>query len=633
MIDASLLGPVQISVDGDAPPPELLWRRNLALLIYLACSPKRSRTREHLTGLLWPDKAEEKSRQSLREALSKIRAAVGEAGVETVGDQVRLAPGAVRLDTDRFQALAAAGDWSGAAAIVAGPFLEGFAIPGAGAFEEWLSAERREWNARGVNALLRLAQAELDSGGLQAAQSAARRAVTMAPESEEAVLMLMRAFALEGNPAEALREYEGFAKRLRAELGTRPSAACAALAERIRCTPGTGVVRERRTTANARRAPLVGRGEQLERLLDVWRRGRDGKRAAGVFLIGDPGVGKTRLAAELTQRLRLEGAASAVIRAVESDLATPWNGLLGLARGGLLEAAGVAGAAPADLAWFAERIADWADRFPAARAGATTAEPPARAFSEVVGAAAAAQPVVLVVDDAEYLDRDSLLALGAVLRDLARSQVFVLCTTSGAGAIPELDEIRSQLGRDVDGVVLRLAPLGAADIKLLARWAVPDFDAAALDRLTRRVSTDSAGLPLLVVELLSAVAVGLDLEKVRGAWPEPLRTLDQSLPGELPEGVIGAIRVGFRRLSPAAQRVLQATSVLEGPIAAVRLARATGLAPAEVAEALDELEWNRWLAADSRGYGFVARIVRQVVRKDLVLPGQAQRFLEADGSA
>ena len=632
MIDASLLGPVQISVDGGAPPPELLWRRNLALLIYLACSPKRSRTREHLTGLLWPDKAEEKARQSLREALSKIRAAVGEAGVETVGDQVRLAAGAVRLDTDRFQALAAAGDWGGAAAIVAGPFLEGFVVPGAGAFEEWLSAERREWNARGVNALLRNAQTQLDGGGLEAAQSAARRAVAMAPESEPAVAMLMRTLALDGNPAEALREYEQFASHLRSELGTRPSASCAALAERIRSTPGTGAARVRGTPANARRAPLVGRGEQLERLLDVWRRGRDGKRAAGVFLIGDPGVGKTRLAEEFAQRLRLEGAATAVIRAVESDVATPWNGVLGLARGGLLEAPGVAGAAPAALAWFAERIVEWADRFPAAR-GRGAVEAPARTFSEILGAAAATQPVVLVVDDAEHLDRDSLLALGAALRDLAHSPLFVLCTTSGAAAIPEVDELRSQLGRDVDGVVLRLAPLGAADIKHLARWAVPEFDEAALDRLTRRVSTDSAGLPLLVVELLSAVAAGLDLERVRGAWPEPLRTLDQSLPGDLPEAIVGAIRVGFRRLSPAAQRVLQAVAVLEGPIAPVRLARATELSAGEVAEALDELEWSRWLTADARGYGFVARIVREVVKHDLVLKGQRQRLEEAAGPA
>jgi hypothetical protein len=86
------------------------------------------------------------------------------------------------------------------------------------------------------------------------------------------------------------------------------------------------------------------------------------------------------------------------------------------------------------------------------------------------------------------------------------------------------------------------------------------------------VATDSAGLPLLAVELLRAVALGLDLGTIAGAWPEPLRTLDQSLPGDLPDAVVAAIRVAFRRLSPEAQRVLVSAAVL-GDLAAPAGAR------------------------------------------------------------
>lgn len=630
MIELSLLGPVGVSVDGEAPPPELLWDKNLGLLVYLACSPKRSRTREHLAGLLWPDKIQKKAKGSLREALSKVRAVVGEAGIDTEGDQVRLAAGVVALDTDRFLGLCSAGDWEGAAQLVCGPFLEGFAIEGAGEFEEWLSAERREWSARSVKALQQLAQAKLDGGDLEAAAAVARRTLAIAPDCEAAALILMRAHALEGNPALALREYEDFATRLRTELGTRPSPACAALAERIRTAPDAGDGREPRAAASPRRVPLVGRGDQLERLLDAWRRSRDGPRAAAVVLIGDPGVGKTRLADELAQRLRLEGVATAVLRAVESDLGTPWNGVLGLARGGLLEARGIAGAAPGALAWFAVRIAEWADRFPATRR-AEEETAPARALGEVLSAAAAGQPVALVLDDADYVDRDSLLAVRAVLRDLAQSPIFVIYATSGVPERAELDDLRAQVGGDLDGTVIRLAPLTTAEIAQLARRALPDYPPANFDRLIRRISTDSAGLPLLVVEILSAVAAGMDLEKLRGAWPEPMRTLDQSLPVDLPESVIGATRVNFRRLSAAAQRVLQAASVLEELVPAARLARATGLSADAVAEALDELERSRWLVADSRGYAFVARIIREVVKQDLVLPGQARRFRDAAG--
>jgi len=630
MIELELLGPVRISVNGTTPPAELLWRKNLALLMYLACSPKRTRTRDHLVGLLWPDKPEHASRRSLTVALSTIRQVVGDQCLETIADQVRLKVDTVRLDTDQFARFVAAADWRAAAALVSGVFAEGLAVPGASGFEEWLSGERRAWSGRAVDALLQLAQTELDSGAQRSAVGVARRAVAIAPSSDAAVLMLMRALALDGDHAGALREYGEFASRLAAEVGTQPSPACTALAERIRRTPGAAGPRSPGTPSQRRRAPLVGRGQELERLIEEWRSGRDGSRAVATILLGDAGVGKTRFADELTTRMRFEGTATAVIRAVEGDLAVPWSGILGLARGGLLEAGGVAGAAPDALAWFAERIPDWADRFAAARRVAAE-QAPVRALGEVLSAALAVQPVALVVDDAELLDRDSLLALGAMLRDLVDRPLYVLCTSTEAAARPELDALRARLGRDVTGGVVRLAALGAVDIKVLAHWALPDYADAELERLTRRVSTDSAGLPLLVVELLSAVAAGMDLARVRGAWPEAFRTLDQTLPGDLPEAVVGAIRVGFRRLSPAAQRQLQALAVLEGRVTAERLARASGLAPAAVAEALDELEWNRWIVADGRGYAFTARMVREVVKQDLVLPGQRQRLVEAAG--
>jgi len=179
MIDLELLGPIRVSLNGATPPAELLWRKNLALLVYLACSPKRSRTRDHLVGLLWPDKPDHASRRSLTVALSTLRQIVGDHALETVADQVRLAPDVVRLDTDQFGRCVAAGDWRGAAALVTGTFAEGLAVPGATGFEEWVSGERRSWNGRAVDALLRLAQAELDGGTQRAAAGVARRAVAI----------------------------------------------------------------------------------------------------------------------------------------------------------------------------------------------------------------------------------------------------------------------------------------------------------------------------------------------------------------------------------------------------------------------------------------------------------------------
>ena len=111
----------------------------------------------------------------------------------------------------------------------------------------------------------------------------------------------------------------------------------------------------------------------------------------------------------------------------------------------------------------------------------------------------------------------------------------------------------------------------------LGRSALPEYDAVALDRVTRRVATDSAGLPLLAVELFDAVAAGLALDQGGSAWPEPLRTLDQTLPGDFPDAVVGAIRVNFHRASTEARAVLVALAVLGERAAAATLTRATGM--------------------------------------------------------
>jgi hypothetical protein len=139
---------------------------------------------------------------------------------------------------------------------------------------------------------------------------------------------------------------------------------------------------------------------------------------------------------------------------------------------------------------------------------------------------------------------------------------------------------------------------------------------------------DSAGLPLLVVELLHAVSLGLDLRQSEGAWPSPLRTLSDTLPGDLPDAVVAAIRIGFRRLTQGAQRVLAAASVLADRVTAAELSRGSGLDGEALHSALDELEWQRWLVAEPRGYSFVARVSRDVVGRDMVTPGQKKRIID-----
>jgi len=145
----------------------------------------------------------------------------------------------------------------------------------------------------------------------------------------------------------------------------------------------------------------------------------------------------------------------------------------------------------------------------------------------------------------------------------------------------------------------------------------------------RRLEADTAGIPLLAVAMLEAVVAGFAPSPEAGAWPSPKRTLVDSLPGDLPPAIIGVICQRFRDLSQPAQQVLGAAAALAERLGADRLARATALPQGVVDEALDRLEWDRWLVADGRGYVFVAPIERAVLLQEMVTPGQARRYRTA----
>src|SRR2546430_9857410 len=195
-----VLGPVQVTVAGADAPPELLWRKHVALLVYLARSPRRSRTREHLTGLLWNDRDERQARHSLSEALRVLRRALGDEGVVADVAQVRLAPDAVTLDGDRFAELCERRDWTTAAALVDGEFLEGLAIPEASDFENWLAAERALWGAQVLEALMQGIAADLARGDPAAAARVGLPAVALDRTSETAARAPPRAPTPAGEP-------------------------------------------------------------------------------------------------------------------------------------------------------------------------------------------------------------------------------------------------------------------------------------------------------------------------------------------------------------------------------------------------------------------------------------------------
>ena len=620
MIRLQTLGTLEVTMDGAEAPAELLWKKNIALLLYLARSPKRRCTREQLIGLLWPDKDDAAARQSMREAIRMVRHYVGDR-FTAKGDVIQLLDGAVELDTDQLEKLVKQRDWAHATPLINGPFLFGFKIPDSSSFEDWLTVERSHWDGLCVDALLRHAEERLDAGDELGAGAPITKARKLDSLSQRAVRAELRRFAGTDNRSEALHVFDDFVKQSQRDGGMAVEPETKALVDRLR----SGRAWHLPKAVASRRVPLLGRDRELAAALAQWRHARGG-RLALLVIEAESGGGKTRFLEELATRAAVDGGVVIGMRAVPADLDHPASAILSLARGGLVGAPGVAGANPGALAALAAHASEWAERFPQPSVAAKPWTLDA-AVAEVLRVTTAERPHLIVFDDAQWIDPTSYEMLEQFARNLARAPMLIVLATTPEPAPPKLAELRARIGRDIPGAAISLGKLDHDAILRLIQWALPAYKGEAADRLTRRIAADSGGLPLLTVEICHAMAEGLDLESTNGAWPHPLRTLDSTFPGDLPDTIVAAIRVNFRCLTRPAQQALVATAILGERVAAPRIGCATELTGDALHAALDELEWRRWLVAESRGYVFVARIVRDVVARDMVTQGERQRIL------
>lgn len=629
MIEIRDLGVPEVMVDGRSAPRELLWRKNLGLLVYLARSSDRRRTREHLTGLLWGESEQSAARHSLNEALRTIRRHGGEDVVVSEGAQVAVDERRVRLDSDLLEDALAEERWKEAADLVRGRYMEGFGIPDANRFEDWLAAQRVRWGQRCVDALVGWAEACLRAGNLAAARGAAGRALTLQPMSAAGIRALMKVTALAGERAPALQVYEDYARRTRQELGIDPDPETRRLADRIHRDRTWKLPDSLAPEVRSRGAlPLFGRSRELATLVEAWTGSVTEGRASLLVVEGEPGSGRSRMLEELSSRARLDGGVVVAARAVPGDRDAPWSGIVSLCRDELASAPGLVVAPAEALAGVARRVPVWRERF-VDEIGEAEPMAPGRALAELIRVVTEEQPVLLCMDDARWCDTESLRALQRLLRDLEDRSVTLVLTATERPGPPELDDLRSEMGRTAEGTVVRLEPLDVDELRNMAAHELPDWDDTALDRLARRLAADSAGLPLLAVELLHGVELGLELAEDGGdAWPETRRTLDQTRPGELPDPVIGAIRTGYWALNPDARETALAAAALGDRATRDELRSATGLDAPTLEETLDELEWARWLGSDGRGYSFVARIVREVLLEDMLTPGKRDRLRE-----
>lgn len=223
--------------------------RAFALLAYLALAPGRQHPRATLVDLLWPDLPEASGRQSLRQALYSLKTvANGRLNhcLQVDPKWVLFAePGQdmpVDIDVHRFLAAARSADeadWQAAAAMPAGPLLDGVhAVPGA-QFQAWLLAERDRLGALALQNLGRLVTAHMARSDWGGAARLAQAMCDRDPTSEVAAQYLLRIHAAQGMAHAVDAEWARLCGRLSQGLGVAPSAESVALYAALRRQVGT----------------------------------------------------------------------------------------------------------------------------------------------------------------------------------------------------------------------------------------------------------------------------------------------------------------------------------------------------------------------------------------------------------
>ena len=193
----------------DDKPVKIAGKKNQALLSYLAVNAGKAQPRERLAGLLWGDRFDEQARQSLRQAISKLRKDLGDAKENLLlidGDDIALNGDAISIDVEKFEKLAATESsetLEEAATLYGGAFLDGFSIKEKD-FEDWISAQRTRYADLAADVLSKHCLRQEAAGQTSEALATGKKLVRLDPLREQAHRELMRLFASNGQRSQGV---------------------------------------------------------------------------------------------------------------------------------------------------------------------------------------------------------------------------------------------------------------------------------------------------------------------------------------------------------------------------------------------------------------------------------------------
>lgn len=600
MLAITLLGDFSIRID-HAPVTEVSTSRLQSLLAYLLLHKDAPQSRAHLAFLFWPDTSEAQARTNLRNLLHHLRQALPNAGayIDAGGLSLRWRTGLpLTLDVDAFQSaldaahqLAHTGGAARRAALEhAVTLYKGDLLPSC--YDDWLIPLREELLQTFLTALEQLVALQEEQRDYPAAIFSAGRLLRADPLHEATYRRLIRLHALNGDRAGALRVYHTCSTVLQRELGVEPGAATREAYEHVL---GAQTPPPASLPATSVYLPLVGREREWAQMLQAWRGVVAGDGPHVVSLCGEAGIGKTRLAEDLLQWAARQGITTAGARcyAAEGQLAyapvTAWlrsHPLPSLPDIWLVE-----------LARLLPEVLEQQPRLqrPAAFSEAWQRQQLFEALARAV--LGVGQPLLLVLDDVQWCDSDTLEWLHFLLRfdGSARLAVVLTYRPEEVATVHPLLSLLESLRLDGQVTELDIPPLDEAATRTLASHvAGADISAETAQLLYR----ETEGNPLFVVESVHA-----------GLPSRDTATGD----GRLPPKVHSVLAARLAQLSPPARELAGLAATIGREFSVALLAQAGGRDDDTLVRELDEL-WRRRIVRErgAAAYDFSHDKLREV---------------------
>lgn len=623
VLQVQLLGGFGLEVE-DEPLPSLGARDATSLFAYLVFHRDTAHTRDLLAGRFWSDQPDHKARKRLSNALWKIRKTVAHAlGVERVilanGNTLRFDPTIeVEVDVEVFvrrldelqrrrQANTRSVTAEDQIAVVdgyKGDLLSGY-------YDDWIELPRKQINDRYLAAVEQLVHTLTRSADYDAALRYARILVSEGPLSDEWQRILIRLYAMNGQPSAAEQQYERYAAALAEELGAQPSRELAALVERIRYDITAGAAAAPVVDEDDRRPALAGRVRERSHVMRRVNDLLDG--GGGVVLIeGEAGIGKSRLMEEIIAGAEWRDVGVMVGTHSPTSALTPFDGLLQALEPVVVGLRGERLATQVAPVWLKQAstllppLASMASGH--SDAALRPAEEPWRtseALARILLAQAQPHPALLVLEDVHWCDEETVQVLGQLGDRLVDSGLLV-CLTYQRHKAQESASLWRTLG-DMEARPgasrVSLRPLSDDEVRdlVVAEVGPGRLSEPALAMLV----ASSAGNPYVVLELLRATTDVLDEEFFAEATTDNTGSVAPWLKDVL------AQRIGAA--SDDVREVLEAAAVAGGTLSTSMLTRITGLSAAEVLGALSRAVALGFMVETSTGCEFAQEQSRLLI--------------------